>query len=180
MSVPTAQYEHMLATSLRVLQNLTTAEDFIAAWPALRQKSLYSSLTEIERRLLLDLPDEDMETSNIRAATSLSREQLIEKANSDPKSLTDEEVELLKDRFWSPRTRKEKSTTHHAMGQTSQEGLEEYYEGRRSGYVPNEEAAFNTGTSNHSLSMSSSSLPFMFTPMKQDHHFPDIRLLIFS
>ncbi|PMD63117.1 uncharacterized protein K444DRAFT_474843, partial [Hyaloscypha bicolor E] len=39
-------------------------------------------LTEFERRLFLDLPTEDLETSNIRAATILSREQLIEKAKS--------------------------------------------------------------------------------------------------
>jgi hypothetical protein len=99
MTSPTAAVEPMLASSMRVLRNITTTEDLIAAWPSLQQKSQTSppTLTDSERRLFLDLPDEDMETSNISAVTSLSREQLIEKAVSDCEHLTQEEAVLLRD-----------------------------------------------------------------------------------
>jgi hypothetical protein len=67
----------------------------------LKQKSLTlpPSLTEFERRLFLDLPSEETETANIRAATNLSREQLIEKAISNRENMIESELKILQDRY---------------------------------------------------------------------------------
>ncbi|APA07874.1 hypothetical protein sscle_03g026440 [Sclerotinia sclerotiorum 1980 UF-70] len=40
-------------------------------------------MTESKQRVFLDLPDPDMETANLKAATNLSRSELIEKAVTD-------------------------------------------------------------------------------------------------
>lgn len=61
-------------------------------------------MTESKQRVFLDLPDPDMETANLKAATNLSRSELIEKAVTDRGSLTEAEVLVLKDRFWTPPT----------------------------------------------------------------------------
>lgn len=85
--------ETAMGRYMRVLRNHNTLEELIAAYPSLKEKSLScpSALTNEERRVFLDLPDLDMETANIRAATDLSRAELIEKAVKDPSSVTQEE-----------------------------------------------------------------------------------------
>jgi len=127
MASISAETEILLASSIRVSRNLITAHDFIAAYPSLKQKFLSSpsTLTDSERRLILDLPDKDMEASTIAAISNLSREQLIEKALSDRTSLTQEEVVLLKNRFWTPKTRTESKASWNAMLKVHEEGLEE-------------------------------------------------------
>lgn len=131
MASPTAAVEPMLASSMRVLRNITPLQDFVAAWPLLKQKSLASppTLTEFERRLFLDLPTEDLETSNIRAATILSREQLIEKAKSSRENLTQEELKILSDRFWTPRTITETHILMDAFRKSGPEGQQEFLDG---------------------------------------------------
>ena len=90
-----------LARSKQVLRNIMSLQDLVAIYPSLKQKSLFSpsTLTDSERRLFLDFLDMDMETTNISAATNLTRAQLIEKAVSDRESLTREELVILQDRF---------------------------------------------------------------------------------
>lgn len=87
MASSTAAIEPLLATTMRVLRKVTTAEDLIAAWSSLKEKSLCSlpTLTDREQRMFFDLPNEDMGRSNISAATNLSLEELIHKALSDRK-----------------------------------------------------------------------------------------------
>ena len=131
MSSPAAAVEPLLGSSMRVLRNITPLQDYIAAWPLLKQKSLTSppTLTEFERRLYLDLPPEDVEASNVRAATILSREQLIEKAVSSQQNLTEEELALLKNRFWTPKTEEELQLSGDALLASSPEGKQEFYDG---------------------------------------------------
>ncbi|KAH7310300.1 hypothetical protein BKA65DRAFT_165403 [Rhexocercosporidium sp. MPI-PUGE-AT-0058] len=131
MASSMAAIEPLLATTMRVLREVTIAEDLIAAWPSLREKALSSPLaiTDIERRLLLDLPDKDVEISNINAATNLSREQLIEKASSHCEELTSAELVVLKNRFWTPKTSKESSRHAKAMcAASAEEALREIME----------------------------------------------------
>lgn len=137
----------MLASAIRVQRGFSSTAELIAAWPSLKQKSLQSpsALTDTERRLFLDLPDQDMELANITAVTALSRQQLIEKAISDREALTQEELLLLQSRFWTPETNQENSMIFSSMGKTNPEGLKEYFEARAPAYAPNEEAAFTIG-----------------------------------
>ena len=147
MSSPTTAVEPLLASSMRVVRNVTALEDFIAAWPLLKQKSLTSppTLTESERRLFLDLPTEETETVNIRAATNLSREQLIEKATSNPENLTANELQILEDRFWTPRVAAELDLLMKALSKAGPEGQQEFFEGWEGAAAP-EAPAFRIGS----------------------------------
>lgn len=147
MTSTTAAIEPILASSIRVLRDITSKEELIRVWPWLNEKSHMSpsTLTHFERRLFLDLPDKDMETSNIAAITGLSREQLIEKAVSEPELLTQDEVVLLQDRFWAHVTDEENSSSDRALRNTSLEGREAYYVACSRAFLPDEEAAFTTG-----------------------------------
>ncbi len=90
MASPSVAIELLLASSIRVSRHYITAQDLIAVYPSLIEKSLTSPsiLIDTERRLLLDLPDKDIEASNIASITNLSRSQLLSKATSNPASLT--------------------------------------------------------------------------------------------
>lgn len=123
--------EPLLASSMRVLRNVTPLEEFIAAWPILKQKSLSSppTLTESERRLLLDLPPKELETANLHAATILSRDQLIEKAISSRELLTQEELDLLQHGFWTKRTTNENQIFLDSIMKSSPEGQQEFLGG---------------------------------------------------
>jgi len=151
MASSAAAIEPLLDTTMRVLRSVTKADDLIAAWPSLKEKSLSSpaTMTEHERRLYLDLPDEDMERSNIKRATSLSREQLIEKALSNWEQLTTREVDLLMGRFWTPIMPGENQLFLDAMMRTSEEAQDEFYEGRSLPQALNENAAFDIGVQEH-------------------------------
>lgn len=132
---------------MRVSRSLISAQDLIAAYPSLKQKSLSapSTLPDSERRLILDLPDKDMEASNIAAVSSLSRGQLIEKALSDRTSLTQEEAALLKDRFWTPHTGEEIGRNFNTLLKVGESGLSELFIPRRPAYHPGEDEAFRIG-----------------------------------
>ncbi|TGO86464.1 hypothetical protein BPOR_0301g00060 [Botrytis porri] len=136
--------EPLLASSMRVLRNQTTLQDLVAAYPSLKEKVLSSpkSLTESERRVFLDLPDPEMESANISAATRLSRAELIEKAVINRGSLTDAEVLVLKNRFWTPRTNDESSRLSEGFINTNDEARDEFLAVRTLAYLPKEKEAF--------------------------------------
>ncbi|KAF7954895.1 uncharacterized protein EAE97_000154 [Botrytis byssoidea] len=147
MTSSVTEIEPLLASSMRVLRNQTTLQDLIAAYPSLKEKSLASplSLTELERRVFLDLPDPEMESANISAATSLSRAELIEKAITDRGSLTDSEVLILKDRFWTSPTQEENSRITDGFMDLSEEAGDEFFDAKALAYLENKEEAFNVG-----------------------------------
>ncbi|TGO14339.1 hypothetical protein BTUL_0054g00070 [Botrytis tulipae] len=147
MASSVTEIEPLLASSMRVLRNQTTLQDLIAAYPSLREKSLSSpsSLTELERRVFLDLPDPEMESANISAATSLSRAELIEKAVTNRVSLTDSEVLILKDRFWTSPTQEENLRITDGFMDLSEEAGDEFFDAKAPAYLENEEEAFNVG-----------------------------------
>ncbi|KAF7905592.1 uncharacterized protein EAF01_006113 [Botrytis porri] len=114
--------EAYMGLYMRVSRNHSTLEELVAAYPSLKEKSLScpSALTGEERRIFLDFPDVDMETANIRAATALSRAELIEKAVADPNSLTQEETLLLLARFWTPETDAERVVIWELLCETEE------------------------------------------------------------
>ncbi|KAH9213558.1 hypothetical protein DL95DRAFT_506059 [Leptodontidium sp. 2 PMI_412] len=122
-SSSTTVIEPLLATTMRILRKLTTVDNIIASWPSFKEKSLSlpPTLTDHERRLYFDLPNEDTERSNIRAAADLSREQLIEKTVSNREQLTTQELTILMRRFWTSTTPEENELCLEAMGRTSEE-----------------------------------------------------------
>ncbi|TGO47397.1 hypothetical protein BOTNAR_0527g00020 [Botryotinia narcissicola] len=147
MASSVTEIEPLLASSMRVLRNQTTLQDLVAAYPSLKEKSLSSpsSLTKLERRVFLDLPDPEMESANISAATSLSRAELIEKAVINRGSLTDSEVLILKDRFWTSPTQEENSRITDGFRDLSEEAGDEFFDAKAPAYLENEEEAFNVG-----------------------------------
>lgn len=99
MAPPLSPDEPLLATLIRVLRKRTLLPHLIETFSYLEQKSLTSPLSPLtlsERRLLLDFPDKEEGTVNISAATRFSRPRRI------GESLTEEELLLLKNRFWTP------------------------------------------------------------------------------
>ncbi|TGO11210.1 hypothetical protein BTUL_0115g00290 [Botrytis tulipae] len=144
--------EASMGRYMRVLRNHNTLEELIAAYPSLEEKCLScpSALTDEERRVFLDLPDLDMETANIRAATALSREELIEKAVKDPSSLTQEEKLLLLARFWTPKTDAERKVTWELLCKTEEIIMGEegaaFYASRNPAFLPNELKSFHAGS----------------------------------
>ncbi|KAF7885254.1 hypothetical protein EAF00_011072 [Botryotinia globosa] len=135
----------------RVLRNHITLDEIITAYPLLKEKALSipSTLTDEERRVFLDLPDVNTETANIRAVTTLSRAALIEKAVKDPSSLTQEEIILLKNKFWTPGTEAERLEIWEHLCET--EEITQGEEGaaieatKKCVYLPNEREAILTG-----------------------------------
>jgi hypothetical protein len=113
----------------------------------LKQKSptLPPTLTESGRRLFLDLPTEETETANIRAATNLSRDQLIEKAISNRENLTESELKILQDRFWTPRVVAELHFLMEGFSKSGLEGQQEFFDGWE-GAAAHEEPAFKIGS----------------------------------
>ncbi|THV44132.1 hypothetical protein BGAL_0724g00020 [Botrytis galanthina] len=149
MASSVTKIEPLLASSMRggVLRNQTTLQDLIAAYPSLKEKSLSSpsSLTQLERRVFLDLPDPETESANIGAATSLSRAELIEKAVTNRGNLTESEVLVLKDRFWTSPTQEENSIITDGFMDSSEEAGDEIFDAKAPAYLENEEEAFNIG-----------------------------------
>lgn len=147
MSYSTDVIEPVLASSMRVSRNYISLQDLLAIYPSLTEKSLLPlSLTDSERRLLLDLPDQDVETANIEATTNLPRDQLIAKANIDAASLTQQEIALLKNRFWSPPTAEETARSYTSLGVQAMEGL---LAARQAAYLPGEQEGLSSALKEH-------------------------------
>ena len=133
----------MLSTFLRVIRKTTNIEDLEAALPVLEEKALSnpSTLTDLERRLLLDFPDAAREASYLQRSTDLSRDTLISKASSTPADLTDAEITLLQQNFWLDITRQEASLQRKAFSPALQDASERLHHVRKNVYQPNEEQA---------------------------------------
>jgi hypothetical protein len=69
-----------------------------------------------------------VEASNIRAATILLREQLIEKAISAKENITREEIVILRNRFWTPRIKEESQLFGDTLVASSEEGIQEFFD----------------------------------------------------
>ncbi|KAF7949750.1 uncharacterized protein EAE97_003259 [Botrytis byssoidea] len=121
--------EASMGRYMRVIRNHNTLEELIAAYPSLKEKCLScpSALTDEERRVFLDLPDLDMETANIRAATALSRAE-----------------------FWTPKTGAERKVTWELLCETEEIIMGEegaaFYASRNPAFLPNELEAFQAGS----------------------------------
>jgi hypothetical protein len=100
------------------------------------------TITEPERRQLLDLLDAEEEVENIRQVSSRSREELISLVLSDPGTLLDEEVELLKRRFWSTFTINDVQEMFNGSKNRIQESADRIFNAREAAYLPNESRSF--------------------------------------
>lgn len=85
MSDPLPPDEPSLFTSMRVIRGNDTHQNLVETFPELEQKALGSpsTLTDSERRRLLDLPDADDEAANIARVSTRSRNELLSAALSD-------------------------------------------------------------------------------------------------
>jgi hypothetical protein len=75
---------------------------------------------------------------------TFSREQLIEKAISTREHLTQEEIVILMNRFWTPRTIQENHILLNAVMNSSPEGQQEFF-GGFDGEAAYEKVAFQIG-----------------------------------
>lgn len=71
--------EPFLSTYMRVLRGKDIPQHLIDAFPTLEAKALTSpsTLTDLERRQLLDLPDADEGAESIRQVSSRSSDELL-------------------------------------------------------------------------------------------------------
>ncbi|TGO23398.1 hypothetical protein BPAE_0134g00320 [Botrytis paeoniae] len=138
MASSVTEIDPLLASSMRVLRSQITLQDLVAGYPSLKEKALSSpeSLTESEGRVFLDLPDPEMESANIIAATSLSRAELIEKAVTNRASLTYAE---------KPRLNDESSKLSEGFINTNDGAHGEFLAVRTPAYLPKEKKAFKIG-----------------------------------
>ena len=129
-----------LASSLRVLRGVDKLKDLIEAFPTLERKALNSSptLSEFERRQLLDFPNIEEETENIRQVSSRSREELLNFALLDCNSLSEDELELIKCSFWSTWSARETSAMFDGCLNRVQETSDRIFRSREAAYLQDE------------------------------------------
>ncbi|KAI9829708.1 MAG: hypothetical protein M1826_005451 [Phylliscum demangeonii] len=151
MSTFPATNEPALAASMRVLRAETQLGELLQAFPSLSQKSLAdaSTLTDTERRELLDLPMADEEAENIRQAGSLGRDELLAKAARQVHDLTERELVLLRDRFWSPATMAELDAICDGFGASSEDSWDWIRRAREPAYLLHEKEAFAAAAAEH-------------------------------
>jgi hypothetical protein len=110
--------EHMIKTFMRVQRKVDDADSLTARYPELERAALSSEpaveFSDQDRRRLLDLPDEDEESTNFAAVTELSKAQLLERAIKSPEALTGGELDLLIWRYWRHVSNDETSATSEA------------------------------------------------------------------
>jgi hypothetical protein len=111
MSGPLPPDEPLLSTYMRVLRGKDTLQDLTDAFSTLKAKALTSpsTLTDLERRQLLDLPDAGEEAEFIGQVSSRACDELLSAALSNHAQLSDDELALADRRFWSLLTRQEQS-----------------------------------------------------------------------
>jgi hypothetical protein len=146
MSGPLPPDEPFISSYTRVLRGHDTPQHLIEAFPALEAKALgsASTLTDLERRQLLDLPDADEEAVNIRQTTSRSRAELLSAAFS-PAVLSDDELALVGRRLWSPRSLQEGGAKLKILCDTPLDEAtgDRIFRARAAAELPNEAQSFS-------------------------------------
>ncbi|KUJ19025.1 uncharacterized protein LY89DRAFT_510913 [Mollisia scopiformis] len=144
MSGPLPAGEPFLASYLRVLRGIDSLPDLVELFPTLEQKVLAapSTLSEHERRQLLDLADAQDEVANLQQVSSRARAELLSSVLSSPEILTDDEIELVKNRFWSPPTLNEVQQIFNGSLNRIQDFVDRIFAVREAVYLPNESRAF--------------------------------------
>ncbi|KAI1461532.1 hypothetical protein F4805DRAFT_236430 [Annulohypoxylon moriforme] len=94
--------EHLIKSFIRVHRQIDNVEDLIKSFPDLEALALSnpSSIADEDKRRILDFPDPETQATNIAATTSLSKQELLQRASESPDQFTQAEVDLLKDRYW--------------------------------------------------------------------------------
>ncbi|KAI0890229.1 uncharacterized protein GGS22DRAFT_150283 [Annulohypoxylon maeteangense] len=101
--------ENLIKSSIRVQRQIDNVEDLSKSFPDLEALALSnpSSITDEDKRRVLDFPESEMQATNIAATTSLSKKALLQQAAELPDLLTQAEVDLLKNRYWLDLSRAE-------------------------------------------------------------------------
>lgn len=138
--------EHVLSAFMRVQRSLDDATSLTASFPTMETKALTdpSSLSDTERRQILDLPDPATQQQNITALSTLLKQDLLKRAAAAPDQLTDLEIKLLRNRYWINVTFREEtalSSAYLALGGHWKEIEERLKRARADLYEENEEAA---------------------------------------
>lgn len=101
--------EHLIKAFTRVTRKIDDADELIESFPALERSALSDppSVTDKDRRRILDFPEPETQHSNIATASTLTKPDLLKRAAESPSELTTSEVDLLKERYWLDVTRTE-------------------------------------------------------------------------
>lgn len=101
--------EHLIYSSTRVLRGLDKAADLVTSFPELEIRTLSdpSSISAGERLQILDFPDPQTQEANITSSSTLDKKGLLKQAVESPDRLTQNEIQLLEDRYWLNISRRE-------------------------------------------------------------------------
>lgn len=95
--------ERVLQAFMRVQRSLDDGPSLTVSFPTMETKALTdpSSLSDPERRQILDFPDAAAQQQNITASSMLPKHDLLKRAAQFPNQLTDAEIKLLRNRYWA-------------------------------------------------------------------------------
>lgn len=96
--------ENLIQGFFRVLRDTDDRDYLNSSFPQWEQQLFLpgaaNTLDDITRRRILDFPDVKMQSHNINRSSSRSKSELLRVAASSPRDLTDDELNLLRDRYW--------------------------------------------------------------------------------
>ncbi|EFQ98547.1 hypothetical protein MGYG_01574 [Nannizzia gypsea CBS 118893] len=110
--------ESLIRNSVRVIRNVDNVDQALQAFSGIEEKVLSGnipSITEQDRRRILDFPEPDVMESNIAKVSGLSTEDLLKLGAESPTELTDSELLLLNNRFWTFGSGTEDQPQFHAF-----------------------------------------------------------------
>ncbi|KAG9594378.1 hypothetical protein KCU77_g12454, partial [Aureobasidium melanogenum] len=100
--------DYIIRTFTCVVQHIHNADDIIKNATALLDGSSNAiDISDHDRLGILDFPNTVIQEANVAATTSSSKAELLERAASSPSTLSTEEIDLLKRRYWLDLTRDE-------------------------------------------------------------------------
>jgi hypothetical protein len=94
--------DKLIRTFTRVILQIDDADHIVKLYSELKEAppTKPPSITNKDRRRLLDFPEPEAEAANIAIATSHTRPELLRRAVESPIELSASELELLERRFW--------------------------------------------------------------------------------
>lgn len=107
----------LIKATFRVQRNIDSVETLLNLITKHQpQTNITSTLpSDADRRRILDFPAQETEEANFTSTTNLSKPALLTRTITNPSLLTDPEVDLIKNRFWTKVSRAERLNHDNAL-----------------------------------------------------------------